>query len=140
MSLLLGLQFSDLRTSRGDELLVRVGVPGKSPPAVGRLGEEDPRAVGERRVPRRVRHESREPADHGQLLVTIECTGVREDLDANIGAVSVDVRQPRRRKLVHERGRVLAEHRDVGHLLDRHQFGRQVLANAWVSPNVPAAA
>src|SRR5512132_1659940 len=59
-------------------VLVRVGVPCETPPAVGRLRQEHPGTVGERGVPRRIRNEGGESAHHGELLVTIEATGARE--------------------------------------------------------------
>jgi hypothetical protein len=87
------LQVGDLGTSRSDELCVGVRVATKTPSAIRRLGQKDPGTVGERGITGRVRNERGESADHGELLVTIEGTGVREDLDANIGAVTL----PRRR-------------------------------------------
>src|SRR4029450_4853785 len=84
-------------------------------------------AGGGRGVPRRIRNEGGESAHHGELLVSIEGARVREDLDANVVAFSVDVGQPRRGELVHERGRVLPEHRDVRYLLDRHELASEVL-------------
>jgi hypothetical protein len=87
------LQFSDLGTRCCDELCVGVRVATKTPSAIRRLGQKDPGTVGERGVTGRVRKEGGEAANHGELLVTIEGTGVREDLDANIGAVTL----PRRR-------------------------------------------
>jgi hypothetical protein len=109
-----------------------VRVATKTPSAVRRLGQKDPGTVGEGGVTGRVRKEGGESAHHGELLVTIEGTGVREDLDADVGGASVDVREARRRQFVYESCGVLAEHRDVG-TCDRHQFGGQLL-NQRVTP------
>ena len=51
---------------------------------------------------------------------------VREPLDAHVGVVAVDVGERVGRQIVHERRGVLAEHRDVGDLLDRHQRRREI--------------
>jgi hypothetical protein len=62
------------------------------------------------------------------LLVTVERSSVRQDLDTDIGAVAIDVRKARRWHLVDEGRRVLSEHWDVRDLLDSHQRRRQVLS------------
>src|SRR5207249_2107622 len=117
------LEFGDLRASGGDQLPVRVRVACESPSPVRRLGEQHPRALGERWIPRRLGNDRGEPAHDRELLLAVEGTRVRQDLDTYVGAVAIDVRKARRRYLMNERSRVLPEHGDVGDLLDRHELG-----------------
>ena len=49
-----------------DELGVRARVPAQSPATLGRFGEQDPGAVGDRRIARRDRHHRCQLGDHGQ--------------------------------------------------------------------------
>jgi hypothetical protein len=59
----------------------------------------------------------------GELLVTVECASVGKHLDAHIVAVAVEVRKGPGRHLMHERGRILAKHRDIGHLFNLSNNG-----------------
>ncbi len=51
---LLRLEFRDLRASGRNQLLVGVRVARETPTPVGCLGQQDPRAVGERGIPGRI--------------------------------------------------------------------------------------
>ena len=124
-------EFGDLRPGRRDEFGVRAGVSVQTPATLGRFGQKDPGAVGEGWIAGRVGHDRRELGDDRQLLVAVERTGVGEDLDPDVGAVAVDVRDRRGRQLVDERGGVLAEHRDVRYSFDGHD-GRGEVAGERV--------
>ena len=85
--------------------------------------------------PRRVRYESREPAHHGELLVTIEGTSVREDLDANIGADNPDGGSSCTNAAVFFRNIGMSGTSSIV-----MSSVARFRAKAWASPNVPAAA
>jgi hypothetical protein len=57
------------------------------------------------------------------LLVTVECANVGKYLNAHIVTVAVQVCKGPRRHLMHERSRILAKHRDIGHLFDLSHNG-----------------
>jgi pimeloyl-ACP methyl ester carboxylesterase len=60
-------------------------------------------------------------SDLFDLLVPIERAGVGQHLNSHVVTVTVDVGDRRRGHLVDECGGVLAEHGDVGDLLDEHE-------------------
>jgi hypothetical protein len=69
-------------------------VSGKTPATVGCFSEKHPGAVGERRVACRIRDDRREPPHGRHLLVTVERSSVRQDLDTDVGAVAIGGRGP----------------------------------------------
>src|ERR1700733_2238787 len=123
---LCGGELGDLGAGGCDEFGVGVGVAGQAPPAVGCLGEQYPGPFGEGWVVGGRGDEVGELPDDGELLVAVERARVGEDLNPDIGAVAVHVGQRVGPQLMDERGGVLAEHGDVGHLLDAHQSAGQV--------------
>ena len=60
----------------------------EAPPAIGRLGQEDPGAVGERWITRRIEDDRAAPARDRELLLAIESAKVREDLDPSSNEVT----------------------------------------------------
>src|SRR5580704_11658491 len=120
------LQLGDLGAGGGDQLGVGVGVALQAPAPLGGFGQQDPGAGGQARVGGGGGDEVGELADHRQLLVPVQRAGVGEHLDPDVTAVAVDVGQAPGRELVHETRGVLAEHRDVGYLLDPHHGAGRV--------------
>src|SRR5260370_2685038 len=93
-------------------------MPPKSPTALDRLRQENPGSLGETSIICGCCDELCEPLHDGELLVTVECANVGKDLNAHIVAVAVQVCKGPGRHLMHERSRILAKHRDIGHLFD----------------------
>ena len=115
-------------------------MPLQAPATIRRLGEQHPRPIHHRRVASGLGDDLGELADDGKLLVTVERASVGQHLDPDIRAVAIDIGDRVRRQFMHERRRVLAEHGDVGDLLNRHDGGGQVGGEPVLSANVPAAA
>ena len=115
------MKFGDLRARRVDELGIGVGVTRKAPSTIDCLSQQNPSSTRIRLVARCSRDQRRELLDDRELLVSIQCAKVGQYLNPNVFAVAIHVRNGSGRKIVHERGRVLSEHRDIGHLLDGHQ-------------------
>ena len=119
-------QLGELGAGGGDQVGVGVRVAPDAPTALGCLGEQHPGTVAEASVAGRLRDDVGEPAHHGELLVPVKRARVGQYLDPDVAAVAVDVGQAVSRQLVHERRGVLAEHGNVGNLLDRHDRRREV--------------
>src|ERR1700682_2239242 len=98
----------------------------ESPPASNRLREQHPGPIFERRIAGGSRNQVGELLDHRELLVTIERHSVRKDLDPDVVAVSVDVRERTAGKIVDESRGVLTEHWNVRNLLNLHQRGGEL--------------
>ena len=133
-------EFGDLRPGRRDEFCVRAGVSVQTPATLGRLGKQDPRAFGEGCIAGRVGHDRRELGNDRQLLVTVERSGIGEDLDSNVGAVAINVRDRGGGQLVDERAVFC---RNIGMSGTRSTVITAVArsrASVCVSENVPAAA
>src|SRR5271155_4026536 len=99
-----GGELGDLGAGCCDELGVGVGVAGEAPAAVGRFGDQYPGALGQARVGGGLGNEVGELPYDSELLVTVERAGVGEDLDPDVGTVTVDVGQRVSRQVVDERG------------------------------------
>jgi hypothetical protein len=98
----LRLKLGDLGPGGRDKLLVRVGVSHQAPAALDRLGEQDPRPLREREVAGRLSDDRREAGHDRQLLGAIERPRIRQHLDPDVGAVAIDIGNPRGRQLVDE--------------------------------------
>jgi hypothetical protein len=122
----LGGELGDLSAGGRYEFGVGVGVAGQAPSTVGCLAEQYPGPAGQGRVAGSLSDEVGELPDDGELLVAVERAGVGENLNPDIAAVTVHIGQRVGRQLMDKRGGVLAEHGDVGYLLDAHQGARQV--------------
>src|SRR5580765_1584104 len=105
---------------------IRVRVPGNSPTALWRLGQEDPGPPAEARVARGGRNDLGQLLHHSELLVAVEDTDRGEHLDAHVVAVACDVGDGSCVQVVDERRGVVREQRQVGNLLPAHHCGRQV--------------
>src|SRR6476659_890761 len=125
------LQRRDLRSRGLYQLVVRVRMTPQAPAAGRRLGKEDPRPPSERGVARRFGDECGESLDDRDLLVAIQRTGIRQDLDTHVVESAGHVRDRVGWHLMDEGRRVLAEHRDLRHTLDAHDrccgLGRQAV-------------
>ena len=64
----------------------------QTPATLGRFRQKDPGAVGEGWFAGRIGHDRCQLGDDRDLLLTVERAGVSEDLDSDVGAVAVDVR------------------------------------------------
>jgi hypothetical protein len=80
----------DLGASRRHQLGVGVSVPVQTPSTLGRLGQENPRPVGQGRIRAGNGYEVGELAHDCQLLVPIQSACVGQHLDADVAGVGVD--------------------------------------------------
>jgi hypothetical protein len=96
---------------------IRVGVPADPPAALRRLGQQHPCALTQARIASGRRDDVRELLDDAELLVAVEHSDGGEHLDADVVALSCDVRDRGFVHVVNERGGVLCEQRQVGNLL-----------------------
>src|ERR1700681_3536565 len=104
----------------------------EAPTALRRFGDENPGALGQLRVAGGGRHDVGQLSDHAELLVAIEHTDGGEDLDADVVAVTGNVRYRISRQVVDERGGVVLEQRNVGDLLPPHHGGGKVLCQCML--------
>src|SRR5271155_708293 len=79
----------DLSPCGVDEFGIGIRMTCEPPATLDRLCEQDPRPLCQRRVVRRLADELGELTHHGELLVAIERTSVREHLDAHVIVVSL---------------------------------------------------
>src|ERR1700682_4234517 len=86
-----GLLCSELAASRRDDVGAGVGVSLKSPATLGRLGDEHPSALRQLRIAGGVRDDVGQFPDDAQLLVAIEDPDRREDLHADVIAVTGNI-------------------------------------------------
>jgi hypothetical protein len=85
------LSLSRLPASGDGDVFAGVGVAADALAAVRRLGDEHPRAVGDRGVTGGGRDDARRFSDHAELLVPIQDTSRRQRLDAQVVAVAGEV-------------------------------------------------
>ena len=109
------------------DLGVGEGVPADTPAAVRRLGDQHPGALAERRVTGRGRRDLGHLPDHAELLVPVQHADRGQHGDPDVGVVAAGVAERIRGQLVHERGGVVGEERDVRHGFPAHHARGQVL-------------
>ena len=101
-----------------------------APSTLGRLREEHPGALGQRRIaPGGGNDVGQFPYDP-ELLVTIQDAGRGQDLDADVVSVPVDIGQRARGQVVDEGRGVLSEQGQLGDLLPPHDGRGQVLGKS----------
>src|SRR3954470_5437774 len=105
---------------------IRVRVPGNSPTALRRLGQEDPGPLAQTRVASGGRNDLGQLLDHTELLVAVENPDRGEHLDAHVVALSGDVGDGSCVQVVDERRGVVRKQGQVGNLLPTHHRAREV--------------
>jgi hypothetical protein len=95
----------------------------EAPAAFHRLRQQNPCPLFETVVARGLGDQVGQLAHDLNLFGPVERALIGENLNANVIGVAVHIRECAARKFMHEGRGVLAEHRNVRHLLDRFDGG-----------------